>query len=276
MPTVLEIEDGNPWWLSHDIWVVPGNDPNGLPGQPVAGEAAFLWARVHNKGEQAVSGARVNYYWSNPTAGVLRSNSTSIGSAFVDLNPEETKEVLCIIPWIPVIVNDGHECVVAEVVHPSDPLPSPLPDSFDPPTHRQVAQKNLSVLAMKKRMMRIMPIQVAAPLRRAQQLLVATEVGGAIDERLLDQAGLRGYQSMAGGDLKVGLSFEPDCGEGDEEQLEREIKVLLKPGTARAVYLRIWPPELEPKTYVLLHVISRSEDRVEGGITYIVVNREEA
>lgn len=276
MPTVLEIEDGNPWWLSHDIWVVPGNDPNGLPGQPIAGEPAFLWARVHNKGEQAASGARVNYYWSNPATGVLRSNSTSVGFAFVDLNPGETKEVLCIIPWIPVIVNDGHECVVAEVIHPSDPLPSPLPDPFDPPTYRQVAQKNLSVLAMKKRMMRVMPIQVAAPMRRGQQLLITTELGGTLDERLLAQAGLREYQPLRDGDLKVGLSLEPGCATGDEAQLEREIRVSLKPGTARAVYLHVGPAELQPKTYVLLHVISRSEERVEGGLTYIVVTGEEA
>ena len=276
MPTVLEIEDGNPWWLSHDLWVVPGSDPNGAPGQPVAGEPAFLWARVHNKGEQAVSGARVNYYWSNPAAGVLRSNSTSVGSAFVDLNPGEAKEVLCIIPWIPVIVNDGHECIVAEVIHSSDPLPSPLPDSFDPPAHRQVAQKNLSVLAMRARMIRIMPIQVAAPLRRAQRLRVAIEMGRALDERLLAQVGLREYRPVDGGDLKVGLSLEPGCGESDEDQPEREVRLSLEPGTARAVYLRVWPTALEPRTYVPLHVISRSDEKVDGGRTYVVVNREEA
>jgi hypothetical protein len=128
MPVQLLIRDGDPhWWNSPDIWVVPGNDPNGAPGQPVAGEAAFLWARVQNTGKDPATGATVKFYWSNPAAGVLRSNSTFVGSAFVSLNGGETKEVLCVIPWIPVVVNNGHECLVAEVIHPADPLPSPLP-----------------------------------------------------------------------------------------------------------------------------------------------------
>jgi hypothetical protein len=273
MPTILEIEDGNPWWNSHDIWVVPGNDPNGAPGSPIAGEPAFLWARVHNKGREAVSGARVNYYWSNPAAGVLRSNSTIIGSAFVDLNPGETKEVLCIIPWIPVIVNDGHECVVAEVIHFSDPLPSPLPDPFDPPTYRQIAQKNLTVLAMSMLKTLILPIQVAAPMRMEQQLLVGIEVGGTLDDRLLYQLGLKGHKPAGKVDPKVGLSLEPGCGEDGE--LQRQVRLSLKPGTARAVYLRVSPFELQPRTYALINVISRSAQKVVGGITYVVVKREE-
>ena len=274
MPTILEIEDGNPWWLSHDIWVVPGNDPNGMPGQPVSGEPAFLWARIHNKGEQAVAGACIKYYWSNPATGVLRSNSSEIGSAFVDLNPGETKEVLCIIPWIPVIVNDGHECVVAEVIHSSDPLPGPLPDPFDPPNYHQVAQRNLNVLAMKARKMRVLPIQLATPIRRAKQLLIKVEVGGQIDDRLLAPMNLREFIPADGENLKVGLSLDSSCGD-ENEQFEREIKVGLNPGTARAVYLKVFPAELEPRTYTLLHITSQSDEKIEGGITYVVVNQEE-
>jgi len=89
-------------------------------------------------GDQPANGATVNIYWSNPATSVLRSNSTLVGSAFVDLNPGETKEVLCVIPWIPQIVNNGHECVVAEAIHPSDPLAPPPGDAFDPPTYHQI------------------------------------------------------------------------------------------------------------------------------------------
>lgn len=38
------------WWVSSNIWVVPGADPNGPPGSPVAGLPAYLWARVSNTG----------------------------------------------------------------------------------------------------------------------------------------------------------------------------------------------------------------------------------
>ena len=275
MSTVLEIRDGEPhWWNSPDIWVVPGNDPNGSPGQPVAGEPAFLWGRVRNAGEQAVSGALVNFYWSNPATGVLRSNSTLIGSSFVDLNPGETKEVLCVIPWIPQIVNDGHECVVAETIHSSDPLPSPLPDPFNPPEYNQVAQKNLTVMEMKKSKM-VMPIQVAAPKRQERNLLIVTEVGGKLDKLTLVQNGLEGYRPTKIEKLKAGLSLEPGCNESDEGDLNKEIKLSLKPGTVKAVFLQVWPQKLEPRTYALLHVISRNGKKIDGGITYILIGEKE-
>src|SRR5690242_16805294 len=39
----LLIEDGTPnWWLSPDIWAVPGNDPNGTPGTPAGGDTAYV------------------------------------------------------------------------------------------------------------------------------------------------------------------------------------------------------------------------------------------
>jgi len=269
---MLEIRDGDPyWWNSPDIWVVPGNDPNGPLGQPITGEPAFLWGRVQNKGDQTVSGARVDFYWSNPATGVLRSNSTLVGSPFVDLNPGETKEVLCVIPWIPEIVNNGHECIIAEVIHPSDPLPSPLPDEFDPSTYHQIAQKNLNVLAMKKSMM-VMAIQVAAPIRKEKLLLVTTEIGGTLDKQNLIQVGLKNYRPAKLESLKVGLTLESGCDESSKERLEKEIELQLKPGTSKAIYLNVWPPELKPGTYVLLHVISRDEKRVEGGITYALIN----
>lgn len=275
MSTVLEIRDGDPhWWNSPDIWVVPGTDPNGSPGQPIAGEPAFLWVRVRNEGDIAASGARVNFYWSNPATGVLRSNSTLIGFAFVDLNPEEMKEILCVIPWIPQIVNNGHECVVAEIIHSSDPLPSPLPDPFDPPKYNQIAQKNLTVLAMKKSMM-VMPIQVAAPIRKEKHLLIMTEVGGELDELTLAQAGLEGYRPAKYNELKAGLSLDPGCNESEEERLDKEVKMSLKPGTARAVFLKVWPQELDPRTYVLLHVISQDGKKIDGGMTYILTREEE-
>lgn len=275
MSATLVIRDGDPhWWNSPDIWVVPGNDPNAPPGQPIAGEPAFLWARTRNTGDRTASGATVNFYWSNPATGVLRSNSTLVGSAFVDLNPGEIKEVLCVIPWIPVIVNDGHECVVAEVIHSGDPLPSPLPDEFDPPTYHHISQKNLSVLAMKKSMI-VMAIQIAAPSRKEKLLLVATEIGGTLDKQNLIHLGLENYRPAMDDSLRVGLSLDPGCDEARNERLDKEVKIPLKPGTAKAVYLKVWPLELAPRTYILLHVIARDEQKVTGGITYVLITAKE-
>lgn len=120
MTAHLLINDGSPeWWLSPDIWVVPGSNPNGARGAPNAGQPAYLWARVSNVGDTSVNGARVDFYWANPSAQVVVGVATQIGSAFVDLARQgdagDTQDVLCLTPWIPSIVNDGHECLLAVV-----------------------------------------------------------------------------------------------------------------------------------------------------------------
>ena len=196
-----------------------------------------------------------------------------VGSGFVDLAPSETKEVLCIIPWIPEIVNDGHECVVAEIIHPSDPLPSPLPDEFDPPTYHQIAQKNLNILEMKESMM-MMTLQLGAPPRKEKHLMLTMEFGGKLDKQILKQIGLGNYRPVKSS-VEAGFSLEGGCEDSKRKELEKEIKLSLKPGTARAVYLKVWPPDLQRETYTLLHVISRSENKIEGGITYILIKNEE-
>lgn len=272
MAAILTIRDGDPhWWNSPDIWVVPGDDPNGAPGSPVAGNPAYLWARAHNTGDQPVLGARIDYYWSNPATGVLRSNSHLVGSAFVDLEPGETQDVLCLIPWTPQIVNEGHECLVCEIIHAADPLPVPPPDAFNPPAHRQIAQKNLTVLQMQSSMM-VKMIQLSAPKRTDLRVAVHVETGGKIDEESLRHLGIEGFRPA---EMKraprVSLSEAGGCGESGDETLE----LALASGTSRAVYLKIHPGDLPDRTYLPVHVISRSEREVVGGITYLLVSRKE-
>jgi hypothetical protein len=272
MPATLVIRDGDPhWWASPDIWVVPGADPNGTPGPPIAGQPAYIWAQVRNTGKTGVSGARVDFYWSNPATGVLRSNSTLVGSAFVDLAPGDVKDVLGIVPWIPTIVNEGHECLVAEVIHSADPLPTPPPDAFDPPTYHQIAQKNLTVLVMRTSAIMVRAIQIAAPARTRKHFRIALELGGAIDRELLVRLGLEGSRPAKGDSVRAALSTEPGCEASDLSSVELK----LEPGAIRALYLKVATKELKPRTYVPIHVVSRSGDRVEGGITFLVVSGEE-
>ncbi len=274
MPVSLVIRDGTPyWWNSPDIWVVPGNDPNGTPGSPVAGQPAFVWARVQNQGDVPALGAQVKYYWANPAAGVLRSNSTLIGSAFVDLGPGEVKGVLCVVPWIPVIVNGGHECLVAEVIHYGDPLPAPPPDDFNPPLYHQIAQKNLTVLAMMKRM-QLLPIEIAAPLRQGKLFVVTLELGGELNEELLCQLGLPGRRPYVPPDFQVSLSLKPGCEDADTGEWMREVELKLGPGERTAVYLAVRPPKMPAQTYTLIQVVSRERERLSGGVTFVLVDEE--
>ncbi|MCP4487186.1 MAG: hypothetical protein GY820_07700 [Gammaproteobacteria bacterium] len=275
MPIELEIHDGSPnWWNSLDIWIVPGSDPDGPPGQPIAGQPAYLWGRARNNGSNPANGARVNFYWSNPATGVLRSNSTPVGSSFVDLDPGETQEVLCLTPWIPTIVNDGHECVVAEIIHPGDPLPSPLPDAFNPPDHLQIAQRNLSVLSMKKSMI-VLPIQLSAPAREKRSLEVMVETGGEIDQKALVQLGAgklkQAKNSMVDGRLSLNRAYASN----DVKHCEHHLKVELSPGTSKAVYLRLVPRDIKKGLYTPVHVTECENNRIVGGITFLVTQSME-
>jgi len=151
MSVELEIQDGSPWWLSTWVWTVPGNNPLGTPGAPIVGTTCFMWARVRNNGSTPVDNAIVRFYWANPSVGFDRNTANFIGNANVSLNAGETKEVLCLTPWVPVYVNQGHECVLAEVFHPTlDPLP--MSPAFNVPTDRHVAQRNLNVVIVIKAM----------------------------------------------------------------------------------------------------------------------------
>jgi hypothetical protein len=275
MAVKLEIRDGNPhWWNSPDIWVVPGNDPDGAPGQPIAGVPAYLWGRVRNNGATTANGARVNFYWSNPATGVLRSNSTYVGSSFVDLDPGEVQAVLCLTPWVPTVVNDGHECVVAEVIHAEDPLPNPLPDPFDPPTYDQVAQRNLSVLTMTTSML-VVAIQVAAPPRKARRLQIMVQVGEKLDRQSLDQLGLGKVKLAPKPMVRAALSLRRECERIGEEGKHsgRYVTVDLEAGTSKAVYLCVDPEKLRPGLYTPLDVIARDErEQIVGGATFIATH----
>jgi len=145
MAVTLQVDDGNPWWLSPDIWTVPGPDPNGAAGVPTVGQPCYVWARVHNLGTDSVQGATVRFWWANPGTNFDRSTATQISTSYVDLNAGDTQDVLCLTPWDPSFVNGGHECLVVEAFQPNiDPLP-PGPD-FSVPTDRHVAQRNLNLL----------------------------------------------------------------------------------------------------------------------------------
>lgn len=185
MPAHLLIRDSSPpyWWPSPDIWVVPGNDPNGPPGSPIAGKPAYLWAHVANTGDIEASGARIDFYWANPAMQIVVGTATRIGSAYADIPAGGAEDVLCLVAWTPSIVNGGHECVLA-VAHSTGELPAlpdPLPAGFDfnPPAYDEIAQRNLNVVSA---MMAVpFPLTITAPARTDKEVLVKTVLGGELE-----------------------------------------------------------------------------------------------
>ncbi len=276
MPVHLMIHDSPlpQWWLSPDIWVVPGTDPSGSPGSPIAGQPAYLWARVSNTGNVAATGTRVDFYWANPSAQVVVGVATQIGSAFVDLNPGDTQEVLCLVPWTPIIVNGGHECVlaVAHGVGDTNPIPDPLPNGFpfDPPSHDQIAQLNLSVLEAR---LQPLAIHVNAIGRTEKVARLTVEFGREVEKRVLAQLGLHDLRPAQKDVVNVTLSREPNCDERPKPSRQRELEVHVPRGTSVPVFAAIEAKQLGEHEYQLVHIVERVAGKIIGGVSYLVVNK---
>ena len=276
MRNALLIRDGDPWWLSPDIWTVPGTDPNGSTAIPAVGQSTFVWARLQNRGEEQLQNVQLNFYWSNPATGVYRSNSTLIGSAFATVPGGETREVLCLTPWVPEGVNNGHECLVVEAIHPSDPLPAPLPDPFSPPTYDQVAQRNIDLVSMATGMMRSMAIQVATPKRIHRTAILRVEAGREpLADEIVAAIGLGKAKFSPGQGFVVGFGPGPelDCDGFDPTQ---ELKLELKPGTRTTAHLQILAKKADPGRYEWLSVIEYDAETQEvvGGVSFVLTGKE--
>jgi hypothetical protein len=274
MSVQLLIRDGNPYWyLSPDIWVVPGSDPSGSPGRPIAGQTAYLWARVSNSGSTDANSVRVDFYWANPALQVTRSNATLVGSAYADVPAGGVQDALCLVPWAPVIVNDGHECLLAVANHTSDPLPSPLPDAFDPPTYRQVAQTNLTVLVARIRAA-MLTVTVSGLQRVDKSVTLTTEVGGELDARTLANLGLRGLRPAKEPAVEVGLDHEQRC-VGEKDPIGKSKLDLRVPrGTSAPVYAAVRTKHLAKNEYQLVQIVERDKEKVIGGLGLVIVSEK--
>jgi hypothetical protein len=269
MAVELEIRDGNPWWLSPDIWVVPGTDPSGAPGTPVAGQTAFLWARVHNNGNSRVESATVRFYWANPAVGFDRTTATPIGSANVTLNGGQAEDVLCLTPWQVVWVNSGHECVLAEVFHAFDPLP-PGP-AFNVPTDRHVAQRNLSVVMAVKGFFQF-AFEVHNPSRQTRVFRIGAEPGGIGQiEPLLPTLGKDITLPRPGKLAEVGLveAVCPDRETAARAARER-ISLELPPGRRAGFSLT----GLIEGGGALIHIWQQADEQITGGLSVLVLSAE--
>lgn len=271
MAVQLEIRDGDPWWLSPDIWTVPG-DPEGTPASPIAGSPCFLWARVRNNGETGVTNATVRFYWANPAGGFDRMTATPIGTSFVSLPPGAVATVLCLTPWIPVIVNNGHECVVAEAFHDAfDPLPSG--PAFNVPTDRHVAQRNLTVMQAATGFFHA-AFELHNTSRKARRFDVRVSQGKLAGLRPLVEhlKEIEPVLSEKDGKGEAGFLTKPCPTEADLKYAQPQIEALEIAANGR-VGLTLAGRVKGPAA--LFHVEQREGRHLVGGLSVLVVNRDE-
>lgn len=233
MAVELAIDDGNPWYLSPDIWVVPGADPNGAPGVPAVGQPAYLWARVHNRGTTAVTGATVRFYWANPSTVITPSTASLVGTSYVTLAPGEDREVLCLTPWLPTWVNDGHECLIATASAPSDPMPTlGPPDPFTPVSDRHQAQRNLDIVQAFAHFAAMSFTAFNPSAHRSEVVAIV-----ARREKVDLVADIPGFQKLEKGELdkvEFGLTL---AGRGEGEIGPERLELVARPGTGELLTL---------------------------------------
>lgn len=268
MSVQLEIQDGSPWYLSPNIWTVPGS-PEGTPGTPIVGQLCYMWARVRNNGSTAVSNAQVRFYWANPSVGFDRTTANFIGSSNVSLAAGETRDVLCLTPWVPVYVNSGHECVLAEAFHPTaDPLPAS--PAFNVPTDRHVAQRNLSV-AMAFKMMFSASFQICNPSRKAQTFRISARPGRLEELKPLQEHYERNkIPFQAKGTLKdIGFITKPCPPERGYDQAQKVVERFeVAPNVCSGLTV---VGRLEGEA-ALLHIIQEVDGQEVGGLSVLVLN----
>jgi len=134
---------GTVFWESPDVWVVSSAGIN----QPVPGENNTVFARINNYGLQDATGIMVKFWWANPSLAITESTAHLIGTGFVDVPSGWSVQLQCPTPWVPIIENGGHECLIAEAfIQVIDPLTAPM----DPMDDRHVGQKNEQLVMLQK------------------------------------------------------------------------------------------------------------------------------
>ena len=272
MAVELEINDGPAaeWWLSPDIWTVPGDDPEGPAALPRPGEPFYVWARVRNRTRAAVQDARVRFYWADPSAGFTRASLEQlgqvVGTAAVSFTEgQASQEVLCLTP---VSLPAGHSCLLAEAYHPwLDPLPTMA--KFNVPTDRHVAQRNISVVMTRDGTFR-MTFDVHNSERLPRSFTLAAEPGSVDslktgwDKLFILPAELR---DGAVRDLGLSLMACPDAADRPAPKMEG---VKLAAGTRRRLSVT---GRLDGQMGVA-HIRTYCDGAVIGGLSVLILQKE--
>jgi len=265
--TQLFIPEPDPeWWETSSIWVVPGTDPNGKKGVPVAGQPAYVWAEIHNVSNVKVNDVQVRFYWANPAFEMLFSTINLIGTAHASIQPGSSQKVLCLVPWQVEFANKGHECLVVAASLPGDP---PLPDLVDAPGYPQVAQKNVTVWKVPPEEWDWSHIILIATGDESRTIHVDSRIGGELPPETLEQLGLREVSPVDGSVVDVRFSLRP--GGGGEPRITVEVPA----GATVPLYSNIRRTQPLPANRYQHVIVSATHDgQLIGGVSFVVMAQD--
>ena len=144
-------------WVSPDILVdAPPYGSSNL--NPVFGVVNRVWATVRNRGDLAVNGFRVRYYWADPGVGFAPADWHLIPSAPGHPNPTDPVNVPAYgtvqapyVEWVPAIA-EAHQCLLAVAYVTDNPRDSTDPDTlvypFDIRWDNNIAARNCIVIPL--------------------------------------------------------------------------------------------------------------------------------
>jgi len=193
----------------------------------------------------------------------------------VSIDGGQTADALCLTPWVPIFVNNGHECILAEAYHdPLDPLPG-TPD-FNVPTDRHVAQRNLSVVQTLAARSFQFAFEAHNAGRKARAFVLKAAVGDVEQLKPMlpllgrdfrpprHKARVRhlGFVSLSGRDVRDPGDAVPD------------LKTPSLRPHGRAGYSLVGT--LEGEGAVLIHVTQEADGRVIGGLGVLVLSAQES
>lgn len=166
---------GTVFWVSPDISFAPTDGA----GSAVTGTDVIVSAQVTNLGLAAAFAVNVEFFWADPSMGILPSTGHLIASRLVTVPALSTVVVNAPRPWRPQSVNGGHECLIVQCDSPSEGaggLTSPFMAALD----RHVAQRNISVVLAGTQQM--MMIRAGNPFSTRQDFVIdVLTLRGAIE-----------------------------------------------------------------------------------------------
>jgi hypothetical protein len=133
------------------VSTLEGNTPT---LHPVPNIPHTIFVRVWNLGRLAASRVRLRVYWANPSFSFDDPSSPGyphfIGGMYLNLSDRYQPGSHIVsrlpVPWIPIVENNGHECLLAKV----DSFADRTGPGFDANIDRHVGQRNLLLAALQE------------------------------------------------------------------------------------------------------------------------------
>jgi hypothetical protein len=271
-----------PFWISNDIVnrlqddFISQGEGFSLHQNPVRGEPNYLYARVHNIGDQDADRVEVTLYWANAGIGLRWPDDwDEIDTVRVDV-PEGESVWTEGMAWDPPgRAGDEHLCILAVIESDEDPVTR----EGDVPCDNNIAQRNLhvfdlapgeeddgtdqvsfDVIAPPADKMGIIDVAVIVP-----DAPDGTEVWIVMPDDLFEDWQDRGGE-VQGGVVK-GDRIRVDLGE--RETIIRDVP--LEPGETAGFELEIEAPIDEETEPFSVTVVERVDGRDCGGNTYYYV-----